>query len=57
MATDKVCYPQEIEALRSIARRMGFSDDQTDGEIRDYCKCLGKKGEAVLASYEENKNK
>ena len=57
MATDKVCYPQEIEAVRSIARNMGFSDDQTDSEIIDYCKSLGKKGEAVLASYEENKNK
>lgn len=57
MATDKVCYPQEIEALRSIARRMGFSDDQTDAEIRDYCKSLGKKGDEVLASYEENKDK
>lgn len=57
MATDKVCYPQEIKALRSIARNMGFSDEQTDGEIRDYCKSLGSKGDAVLASYEENKNK
>ena len=57
MATDKVCYPQEIEALRNIAHRMGFSDEQTDGEIRDYCKSLGKKGDAVLASYEENKDK
>ena len=41
MATDKVCYPH--------------TDEQTDAEIRDYCKCLGKKGDAVLASYEENK--
>jgi lipoate-protein ligase A len=57
MATDNVCHSQEIEALRSIAHRMGFSDEQTDGEIRDYCKGLGKKGEEVLASYEENKNK
>ena len=57
MATDNVCAPQEIEALRSIAHNMGFSDDQTDSEIIDYCKSLGKKGEAVLASYEENKNK
>jgi len=57
MATDKVCYPQEIQAVRSIARNMGFSDDQTDCEIRDYCKSLGKKGDAVLASYEENKSK
>lgn len=55
MATDKVCYPQEIEALRTIARNLGFSDEQTDSEIRDYCKSLGKKGDAVLASYEENK--
>lgn len=55
MATDKVCYPQEIEALMSIARNMGFSDEQTDGEIRDFCKSLGKKGDAVLASYEENR--
>ena len=44
MASDKVCYAQEIKALRSIARNMGFSDEQTDGEIRDYCKSLGKKG-------------
>ncbi|MBO6192290.1 MAG: hypothetical protein IJ804_07945 [Prevotella sp.] len=55
MATDKVCYPQEIEALRNISRNLGFTDEQTDAEIRDYCKCLGKKGDAVLASYEENK--
>ena len=57
MASDKVCYAQEIKALKSIARNMGFSDEQTDGEIRDYCKSLGKKGDVVLASYEENKNK
>ena len=43
MATDKVCYPQEIEALRNISRNLGFTDEQTDAEIRDYCKCLGKK--------------
>ena len=55
MATDKVCYPQEIEALRNISRNLGFTDEQTDAEIRDYCTCLGKKGDAVLASYEENK--
>lgn len=55
MATDKVCYTQEIEALRCIAHNLGFSDEQTDSEIRDYCKCLGKKGEVVLVSYEENK--
>ena len=55
MATDKVCYPQEIEALRNISRNLGFTDEQTDAEIRDYCKCLGTKGDAVLASYEENK--
>ena len=57
MATDNVCAPQEIEALRSIAHNMGFSDAQTDDEIRDYCKGLGKRGETVLASYEENKGK
>jgi hypothetical protein len=55
MATDKVCYPQEIEALRNISRNLGFTDEQTDAEISDYCKSLGKKGDAVLASYEENK--
>lgn len=54
MATDKVCYRQEIEALKSIARNMGFNDQQTDAEIRDYCRSLGKRGLAVLASYEEN---
>lgn len=57
MATDNVCYTQEIEALKCIARNMGFSDEQTDSEIRDYCKSLGKRGEAILASYEENKGK
>ena len=57
MDTDNVCYTQEIEALKCIARNMGFSDEQTDSEIRDYCKSLGKRGEAILASYEENKGK
>lgn len=55
MATDKVCYPQEIETLRCIAHHLGFTDEQTDNEIRDYCKCIGKKGNAVLESYEKNK--
>ena len=27
MATDKVCYPQEIEALRNISRNLGFTDE------------------------------
>ena len=57
MASDKVCYPQEIEALKSIAYNMGFTDEQTECEIKDYCKSIGKRGDAVLASYEENKNK
>ena len=57
MASDKVCYPQEIEALKSIAHNMGFTDEQTECEIKDYCKSIGKRGDAVLASYEENKNK
>ena len=57
MSSDKVCYPQEIEALKSIAYNMGFTDEQTECEIKDYCKSIGKRGNAVLASYEENKNK
>ena len=55
MATDNVCCTQEIEAIKSIARTMGFTNEQTDSEIRDYCKSIGKKGDAVLASYEKNK--
>ena len=57
MATDKVCHHDEIAAVFDISRKLGFIDEQTDAEIRDYCRSLGKNGVKVLESYESNRKK
>jgi hypothetical protein len=57
MATDKVCHHDEIDAVFDISRKLGFIDEQTDAEIRDYCRSLGKNGVKVLESYESNRKK
>lgn len=55
MTSDKVCQPNEIEAVFGIAKTLGFTEAQTDGEIRDYCRSLGKTGDSILESYKQNR--